>query len=107
MSAAMISPAHPNYDPLSLQWQRPPGLTLHTRHLGQSVALFNEESGDTHVFDPVAADVLAALDAPGLTMTTALAELVAPEADTGTAHERLAELLRTLHGLGLIEPLEA
>lgn len=103
----MISPAHPNYDPMALRWRRTSGLNLHTRPVGQSIAVFNEESGDTHVFDPVVAEVLEVLRRSPALMATRLVDLVELEVDTVPSGDGWGTLLRTLHGLGLIEPLEA
>ncbi len=97
----MLSPAHPRFRPLQVAWRLPPGLELAFRPIGGSTAVFNAESGDTHLLAPVAGDLLARLAAGEVLAGEALADAAGILERAG--HEP-SGALRELHVLGLAEP---
>lgn len=99
----MFSPAYPRFDPLAVSWRLPPGLVLEFRSLGARTAVFNGESGDTHLLAPVAADVLARMAVGEVLGGDALAAAVDEFESAG--HDP-AEALREFHVLGVAEPFE-
>jgi len=87
----------------SVTWRRVPDLGLHLRPVGAMVAVYNEESGDTHLVSGWAAAILERLRvAPA---RPAELRRHAPPAATGDAGS-VTRLLRDLWYLGLIEPVD-
>ena len=82
------------------RWRMAPGLGLHRRELGERIAVFNEETADTHFLDSRAGALLARLEQGPATAAELEAVL---EADQGDAPQGTAELLDEFRFLGLIE----
>jgi hypothetical protein len=99
----MLSPAYPSFEPLQVGWRLPPGLPLAFRAIGETLAVFNAESEDTHLLDPVAGGLLRRLAAGEVLVGDGLAEATGPLADAGFEP---GEVLRELHVLGLAEPFQ-
>ena len=99
----MYSPAFPVADPLALAWRLPPGLTLALRTVGDRLAVFNEESEDTHLLHPVAGRLVERLldgeEFRGPVLAEACEVLRAHGFDG-------AKVFRELHVLGLAEPFD-
>ena len=87
------------YPSQGVVWRLLPGLCLHSREVGALVAVFNEESGDTHLIEPWAADLLDRLQQRPADQS----ELA--EACGGREPEAVFRVLREFHFLGLIEPV--
>jgi hypothetical protein len=86
-------------------WQVPAGLTLHFRRVGGRMAVFNEESGDLHLFLPEAAEALRQLQG-GARFAHDLLEENPQGGDSQGMGEVMDELLSELNRLGLIEPAD-
>lgn len=84
------------------EWGLPAGLGLHFRRLGDRVAVFNEETADTHLLEPWAAALLERLQQGPATLS-ALQEEVPPEPGGGAPD--VAGVLEEFRYLGLIEPV--
>lgn len=84
------------------EWGLPAGLGLHFRQLGNRVAVFNEETADTHLLEPWAAALLERLHQGPATLGT-LQEAVQPEPGGGASD--VAGALEEFRYLGLIEPV--
>ncbi len=97
----MLSPAHPHFQPLQVAWRLPPGLELAFCAVGGSTAVFNSESGDTHLLAPPAAELLGRLATGEVLAGEGLADAAAALEQAG--HEA-SGALRELHALGLVEP---
>lgn len=96
-----LSPAYPHFDVLSVAWRLPRGLVVAFRSVGEWVAVFNEESGDTHLLEPRAAAVLRRL-AGGEVLAGDSLQNVAGELEHAGFDPELA--FRELHAMGLAEP---
>jgi PqqD family protein of HPr-rel-A system len=89
------------------RWRAPGGPALLWRRWDQQSVVFDTRSGDIHLLDPVAADVLRCLKAAA----TSFDELSQRfRGSLGLDSERelseyLAKLVRELDELGLIEPV--
>jgi len=84
-------------------WRLTPDLRLHMRRVGAMVAVFNEESGDTHLVAPWAAQILERLRAG-----PARAEDLDAR-KTGGGEDPVQAVARSLSEfryLGLIEPVD-
>jgi PqqD family protein of HPr-rel-A system len=81
-------------------WRLTPGQLLHHRQWGDDCVLYNDLSGDTHLLDEGALQVLLALRQGPL---DAAALAIALEADGGDADD-LRALLAELQQLSLVEP---
>jgi PqqD family protein of HPr-rel-A system len=86
-------------------WQVVPGQSLAFREWDGEAVLYNDLSGNTHLLDGAAVDVLQALHpapATAATLAAALADRFECEADALPA--LIDELLAGLAGLDLVEP---
>lgn len=83
-------------------WALPADLGLHFRRLGHRVAVFNEETADTHLLEPWAAMILERLDRGPATVSELL-EIVGTEPGGGGA--AMVGALEEFRYLGLIESL--
>jgi PqqD family protein of HPr-rel-A system len=86
-------------------WHVVPGQSLAVREWDGEAVLYNDLSGNTHLLDGAAVDVLQALSpapATAATLAAALADRFECEADELPA--LIDELLAGLAGLDLVEP---
>lgn len=75
---------------------------------GGEIAVYHRGSGDTHLLDPLAAELLRALEQQPRTdadLVSLLSELVSPEADS-PPEEAVETILGELRRLNIIEPIE-
>lgn len=91
----MGSPSQGALSPDPKRWRVPCGLCLELHPVGQGVAVFNAESGDTHMLGRAGADLLARIRRqPGVTERE-LAAVAAPGAeDLKAVQAALAEFRR-------------
>ena len=100
----MIPSASP--DSSKANWRLAEGCRLHWKVWDDEFVIFDEGSGDTHLLDPLAAEVLKVLEeSPGEVSGLArriVARLdLAPDSDLT---ERVRELVERFVALGLVEP---
>ena len=93
-------------DSSEANWRLAEGCRLHWKVWDDEFAIFDEGSGDTHLLDPLAAEVLKVLEeSPGEISGLArriVARLdLAPDSDLT---ERVRELVERFVALGLVEP---
>ncbi len=96
----MVSPDSPD-----VNWQLAEGCRLHWKAWDQEFVVFDEGSGDTHLLDPLAAEVLKALEespgeVPGLARRVVARLDLARDTDL---HERVRELVERFVVAGLVE----
>ncbi len=91
-------------NPLDIRWRVPVGLDLQFRAVGDSVAVLNPESGDTHVVTSEGAACLRTLFALPGTYPRDMKGLERQTLPFGGT-ESLIEAVRQFHRLGLIEPV--
>ena len=84
----------------AVSWALALGLVLHFRRVGERVAVFNEETADTHLLEPWAAAILERLR-QGPATAGALQEA----GDTEPEAAAIAGALEEFRYLGLIEPV--
>lgn len=80
-------------------WRIPPGLALEFRRIGKSTAVFNPESGDTHLLTPQGAGLLRVL---ANRTGGSTGELTAALNGRGEGFE-VEPVLEELRRLGLVE----
>jgi PqqD family protein of HPr-rel-A system len=88
-----------------VSWQLAEGCRLHWKAWDDEFVVFDEGSGDTHLLDPLAAEVLKVLEeSPGKVSELArrvVARLdLAPDTDLS---ERVSELVERFVAAGLVE----
>jgi PqqD family protein of HPr-rel-A system len=91
---------------ISGPWQLAEGCRLHWKAWDDEFVIFDEGSGDTHLLDPLAAEVLKLLEqSPGdvadLARRTVARLDLAPDPDLAA---RVLELVRRFAAAGLVEP---
>jgi PqqD family protein of HPr-rel-A system len=97
-----FSSAYSDFDVFAVAWRLPVGLPIALRSVGDWTAVFNEESGDTHVLEPQAAEVLRRLAAGEILQGDDLRH-TAEELQRAGFDPELA--FRELHVMGLAEPV--
>ena len=91
-----------------MRWRVASRAPLLWRHWDAEWVVFQPDSGDTHLVDPVAASVLRRLEsapASSADLTEELAHLPFPD-PVGDHAETVTRLLRAFDGVGLIEPVD-
>ena len=86
-------------------WRITGGCRLHWRAWGEESIVYDAASGDTHLLDPLSAEVLKALERSSMA-TAQLAELLGARLESvpeGELSSHISALLPRLHDLGLIE----
>lgn len=99
----VFSPAYPRFSPLAVSWRLPLGLVLVSRRLGGMTAVFNTESGDTHLLEPVAGQLLERMAGGEVLTGDALGAATGHLTRSGF---HPADVLRDFHRLGLAEPFD-
>lgn len=94
-------------DYYQLEWVVPADINLHKRTWGDETVIFHCLSGDVHLLNPIAAEVLNILQespATCLALSTQIAARFSPEHNEELA-EQILNLLFKLDELGLVRPL--
>ena len=89
-------------------WRVPSGFGLHWQSWEDEFVVYNSGSGDTHLFDPIAAKALQSLDKEPASLSELEGRLAAsleidPDSKLSAYLERL---LSDFHRLGLIERVQ-
>ncbi|HKZ08189.1 MAG TPA: HPr-rel-A system PqqD family peptide chaperone [Methylomirabilota bacterium] len=84
------------------RWELSEGSRLHWKHWDDEYVVFDEGSGDTHLLDPLAAEVLKALEEQPADVPALLARLGFVDDREIEAHLRAT--LERFRDIGLAEP---
>jgi PqqD family protein of HPr-rel-A system len=87
------------------RWTLTSGCTLHWRDWGEEYIVFNDGPGDTHLLDPVSAEILKSLERDAHSIESLISRCGdVLSADIGRSPTAVvSDVLRQLHALGLIE----